>query len=138
VARPSKLTPKLEAELLQALRLGNTRTAACKYVQIPLQRLDVWMRRSDQLRVSVEQAEAAAELRVVGHLVQLVDAGDIQAIKFWLERRRPEHWGRQEHVKVDIEQTIRILAAEMGLDAEQAIAEAQRALTYNTHVARLA
>jgi hypothetical protein len=92
MGRPSKRTPQLEEELLRALRLGNTRTASCQYVGIPLERLERWQRSFVGFRRAVEAAEAAAEVRVVGRLINAVGEGDIAAIKFWLERRRPEHW----------------------------------------------
>lgn len=96
MARPTKRTPQLERSLLQALRLGNTRTAACQYVGIDLGQLARWERRFADFARAVEEAEASAELRLVGRLIEAADGGDVGAIRYWLERRRPETWAPKQ------------------------------------------
>ena len=129
MARPSKRTPALEAELLQALRLGNTRTAACQYVGIDIDTLERWERRYAEFRGAVERAQAAAEVRVVGHLMAAVDDGDVSAIKFWLERRRYAEWGKREQLDVTVRGYAERLAQETGLDADELVREAERIAT---------
>lgn len=122
--RRTRRTPQLEEELLQALRLGNTRTAACAYVGIPLETFDRWLRQFDAFRQAVENAEATAEVRVVGALGRAINHGSVRAQMFWLQTQR----GWQVRERVDIEVTVRTLALQMGLDPDLAVAEAQRLL----------
>jgi hypothetical protein len=91
--RPTKRTPELEEELLRALRLGNSRSTAAAFVGIDDSTLWRWTENFAGFCKRVEAAEATAEVRVVGRLIEAADAGDMQAIKFWLERRRPDSWG---------------------------------------------
>jgi hypothetical protein len=93
VGRPTKRTPHLEAALLQALRAGNTREAACHYAGIDLHTLSRWMRFAT-FATAIEKAETDAEVRFVAQIAKAAQDGTWQAAVWWLERRRPLDYGR--------------------------------------------
>jgi hypothetical protein len=129
MARPSKLTPQLEAAIMQSLRLGNTRTAACKYVGLSLRQFERWMKSSVAFCRAVEQAEGAAQVRVVGRLIEAIDGGSVRAMIYWLSCRGGPEW--KPRTQVDVEVSIaraRAIARELGLDPEEVVAEAQAIL----------
>lgn len=127
MARPTKRTPQVQEAILLALRAGNTRVASALYVGIARETLLRWISRSVAFRHQVEQAEAQAEVRCVTKLSNAANEGDWRAALAWLERRRHEDWGRRD--RIDLVQTVRVLAAERGLsdeETERAVAEAER------------
>jgi hypothetical protein len=93
VGRPTKRTPHVEAALLQALRAGNTRKAACHYAGIDLHTLGRWMRFAT-FATAIEKAETDAEVRFVAQIANAAQDGTWQAAAWWLERRRPLDYGR--------------------------------------------
>ena len=124
MARPSKLTPATEKVILDALRAGATRTAAFEAAGIARSKISVYLRRFGTFRDNVLQAEASAEIYMTVKLRQFVDAGSVKAVTFWLERRRPDDWGR--HDRVELINSVRDLARREGWDAtEEALAVAE-------------
>lgn len=93
MARPTKQEPDTEQRILTALRAGNTRKAAAGYGGIDERTLERWMQRNVGFVGRVKLAEAEAEVSVVTRLLTQIQAGDVAAIRFWLERRRSETWG---------------------------------------------
>jgi hypothetical protein len=99
VGRPSKLGPDVTDRLHEALSKGNFRKVAAVYAGISVPTFDRWM--ADQrpefraFRALVEQAEAEAEVAVVGNLVEL-SKRDHRAGIAWLERRAAERWRLDE------------------------------------------
>jgi len=93
--RPSKLTQLNESRLVDALRKGNHRKVAAAYAGISEATFHRWM--SDQrpdfrdFQAVVEQAEAEAEVEVVGNLVE-ASKRNYRAGVEWLERRAPDRW----------------------------------------------
>ena len=126
VGRPSKRTPEREARLLDALRAGNTRRAACHYAAITEVTFETWCKRYFDFFDAVQKAEADAEVRMVAQIAQAAQTGTWQAAAWWLERRRGEDFARRDRVEVTIRQQAERLAAELGLDAADLISEAER------------
>jgi hypothetical protein len=94
VGRPTKRTPQVEADLVQALRAGNTRQAACRFAGITQRTFERWLR-FDGFVALIEKAESDAEVRMVAHVLKAATDGTWQAAAWWLERRRPEAYGRR-------------------------------------------
>jgi hypothetical protein len=117
LARPSKRTPEREARLLEALRAGNTRRAACHYAGISDEALARWLRASVDFVDAVKKAESDAEVRMVAQIARAAQDGTWQAAAWWLERRRPDDYARRE--RLDLEIYVRQRARELGLDEEE-------------------
>lgn len=123
--RPTKRTPEREKRLLDALRAGNTRKAACHFAGIDPSTLENWLRIS-AFSDAVKKAEADAEVRMVGQVAQAARDGTWQAAAWWLERRRPDDYGRVDRVELTLRQTAERIGAELGITPEELIAEAER------------
>jgi hypothetical protein len=93
VGRPTKRTPRVEADLVAALNAGNTRQAACRYAGIDLHTFGRWLNYASFASV-IEKAEADAEVRNVAVIAKAAQDGTWQASAWWLERRRPLAYGR--------------------------------------------
>jgi hypothetical protein len=98
-AKP-KITAEVEARLLQLLQAGATKKDAVLACGISDQTLLNHEKRSlDFLeRMKKAEAESACEKALV--ISKAARAGSWQAALAWLERRRPEEWGRKDRVEV--------------------------------------
>ena len=115
--RPSKLTPKIQEEILRVIKSGNYIETACAYVGINKSTFYEWLKRgarekdrvaknprakvrkSEQPYVdfsnAVEKALAQAEIRDVAIIGKAAEE-NWQAAAWRLERKFPERWGRKE------------------------------------------
>lgn len=115
--RKTKRTPECEARIQNALLLGNTRKAACRYAGISEDTFADWLKRFPDFSDLVEQAEARVEIEMVSILRKAAKErevvitksktiGDVtitettkrmefdwKAALEWLKRRRPKEWG---------------------------------------------
>lgn len=129
-AGPLGPTPEKIGLILQALRQGDTRRAAAAAAGIHSDTLSAWMRKNDVLRMVVEQAESEAEHNHLMVVVRAAVRGDPKASMWWLERRRPKDYGQYMRVdiKAEVKREAERLASELGIDADAAIAEAEKIL----------
>ena len=106
MARPTKFTTTTKRRLYKALRLGATRTHSAVYAGISYELFRQWMRKGEDGQapfvgfvVAVKRAEAEACMRALENISR---AGEKtwQASAWWLERRYPQEWGRQQRVEV--------------------------------------
>jgi hypothetical protein len=137
MARPGKLTPQVEARILDALRRGNTRTAAAEAAGIDRTQLWRWMERFATFRNEVTRAEAEAEVDAVDTIRDAYRAGDWKAASWWLERQRHADWGKQD--RLEIVTSVRELARAHHLSAEEeaeAVAEAVRLMQEHARAGR--
>jgi hypothetical protein len=87
------------------------------------------MEHNETFRNSVTRAEAEAEIACTGTIKKAAQDGEWHAALAWLERRRPEDWGRKD--RVDIVQVVRVMAQQSGLSDDEtaaAVAEAEQYL----------
>lgn len=101
--RPSKRTPEREIAILNALRLGNTRTAAAAIAEIHYDTLADWAGRDPEFLRAIERAESEAETRFLGQIAKAAADGTWTAAAWWLERRRPEAYARRDRVESKVE-----------------------------------
>ena len=128
MARPSKYTPETVARIAEALEQGATYEAAAAHAGVHYDTLNEWRAEFPAFSVALKKAEAEAELHWLGQIEAAAADGAWQAAAWRLERRYPERWGRRD--RVDVAMTVRReaerLAAQLGLDAAELIAEAER------------
>jgi hypothetical protein len=130
MAPRSKLSESRVEALLNALRVGNTRRAACAHAEIDSATFYRWMLADAALRSEVERAEGEAETRFLAQVARAATNGTWQAAAWWLERRHPADFGLRARldVRVELEAEVRRLAIEAGVDSDTALAEAERLL----------
>ncbi len=105
--RPSKLTPELQAKIVQAISGGNYRAVAAEWVGVSAKTLREWMARGGkakagpfaEFRAAVLEAERAAEIRAVA-LVMKAAAEDPRHAEWWLERKCHGRWGRKDRKEI--------------------------------------
>jgi len=136
MARPDKLTPERHERIVEAIRLGNTREAAAAYARVGERTLYRWLAKGQQARngskcrqlwQDVKEAENEAELTSVA-IIRAAAEKQWTAAAWWLERRRPDQWGRKENLDITIRREAERIAKETGLGIEEIIAEAERML----------
>jgi len=113
--RPPKIDPDLVNRLVTNLRLGAYMDAAAKYVGIGESTLYRWLDRGraeaarvedgeppnpeettyKELWEAIEKARAEAEIRHTGNITTAANNGTWQASAWWLERTRPNKFGRR-------------------------------------------
>jgi transposase len=125
MGRPRKLTPALEAALLRMIRDGVSRAGAARAAGIEWPTFESWTRRFASFSSAVTRAEGASEAALV-RAIRRQAPTDWRAALALLERRFPDTWGRRD--RVDIELYVRTRARELGLDPDEALAEAERVL----------
>lgn len=121
------LAPRQQA-VLAALEAGCTRRAAASAADVHHTTMYRWMEADATFRTAVEKAENVAEARATTLVVKAAYEGQWTAAAWWLERRRPDQYGKRLSVDVSIRDEIAKLAAEYGVDADEAMAEAERIL----------
>ncbi len=130
MARPSKLTPELQAHFCALLRAGNTIEVAAVASGVGVSTYYSWVARADQGRVSdkpyaefsaaVDQAHAEAESILVTRVAQAAAKGSWQAAAWMLERRNPERWSKaseRKHLHGDDDSEREAADPFAGLDA---------------------
>lgn len=134
--RPSKKNEATVSRFLEALRAGNTRRASCLYAGFSEDTLARWLAAFADFAEDVARAEAECEIRNVlliqkaaqerdvvvrkrkvlpdGSVIEEVTTRkefDVAAAQWWLERRRPQEWGRRD--KLDVQGSVDLNASLM-------------------------
>jgi hypothetical protein len=94
VSRPPKYTPQRAERVLQAIHSGCTRAAAASHAGIDETTLYRWVGRYASFASDLRAREDEVEIRAVA-TVQQAWRDDWRAAAWWLERRRPEAYGRR-------------------------------------------
>jgi transposase len=76
---------------MNALKAGNTRSAAGAYAGISRDSFTRWMASNNEFALAVEKAEADCEVKSVA-IIQKAALTTWQAAAWWLERRRTDDW----------------------------------------------
>lgn len=123
MGRPTKLNPETQAKIVNALSAGNYFDTACMFADIDESTGYRWMQRGEaeikrregnvkegtaqwqkaqpfvEFYKAVKAATARAEVAFVAKVRQAAtqddSPGQWQAAAWWLERRRPDMWGRR-------------------------------------------
>lgn len=103
--RKTKLTAELQAEAVKYLKQGQFVETVCSFLKIGKSTWWEWMRKGEagmqpyaEFRDAIEEAHAAAEMRVVTYVAKAVEDDPELALK-WLQRRYPRKFAveYQEH-----------------------------------------
>lgn len=110
--RGTDLNEKVQAKIVEALRAGNTRRAAAAYAGIGESTFHEWLQRGRgqhpertqepifaAFAEAVEKAEADSEVAHVALIHKAAREGQWTASAWWLERRRPDDYGRKVAIK---------------------------------------
>ena len=127
--RPSKLTDTVKARLVQAITSGNYHDAACTYAGISPRSFYYWLEKGSTATSgeykdfydSIQEAEAACELRMVGQWQQHMNK-DWRAIAEFMGRRYFDRWGKRERndINQQIEGELEVKVYEIDLGGELA------------------
>lgn len=106
--RPTKLTPQVQARIVQAIVGGNDITVAAAYAGIHRDTFYYWLERGraakrgiySDFSDAIEKAQADAETRNVALIAKAAQDGTWTAAAWWLERKYPERWGRKERHEI--------------------------------------
>ena len=120
--RPTKLTPQVQARIVQAIVGGNDITVAAAYAGIGKTTFYEWLERGRkeaarlaassrakpkdsetpfaEFADAIQKAQADAETRNVALIAKAAQEGTWTAAAWWLERKYPERWGRKDRHEV--------------------------------------
>lgn len=110
MGRPTKLTDEVQQRVVSALRAGQRLDVAASHAGVAAATVREWVARgrgTDGRRhtaryaafaEAVERAPASAEMRAVATVLKAGES-TLQACAWWLERTRPEHYGRRARVE---------------------------------------
>lgn len=103
MARPTKLTAATSARVCEALALGVSWAAAAAHAGLSERCVMEWCERGRkgekvfaQFLQDTTRARDAAEVRYAAVVAKAAKEGNEGAARWWLERRRPETWGRKD------------------------------------------
>ena len=106
MARRTKLTPDTKEDIVNALRAGNSRRDSALYAGVSETTFYSWMSRGREgeplyaeFLEAVEKAEAQSVVRNVA-IIQRAAEETWQAAAWWLERKRPDDWGRRQRMDI--------------------------------------
>lgn len=101
--RPSKISPEIQARVVQAIQAGNYLEVAAAYAGLSKDTLYRWMKagaRSSsgpyrEFSDAIQKALADAEVRDVALIAKAAADGEWTAAAWRLERKFPDRWGRR-------------------------------------------
>ncbi len=107
--RPLKLTPTIQTRICKLIRDGNFRCVAARAAGVGVTTLTTWLARGKRrktgpyraFRAALLEAEQEAEIKMVARVVK-ASAKDAKHAEWWLERKRPDRWGRKDKSKVEL------------------------------------
>ncbi len=113
--RPTKLTPEVQQTIVTYLKAGNYVETAAAAAGISKETIYAWLKRGAKAKKgihrefsdAIEKALAEGEILAVRSILE-ADEKQWQARAWWLERRRPDRWGRKERVDLNVKGTVQI------------------------------
>ena len=129
--RKLKLDQELIEQVSLIIRQGNYAQTACEMVGIGTTTYYRWLETAEkdnapkiyrEFRDAIKRAEAQAEVRSVTRIMQAADEGTWQASAWYLERKHPTKWGRNDKLRQEITGADGA-PLEVTIDARQAVLE---------------
>lgn len=105
MGRPTKLTPKVQERVCEAIAQGATYALAAKYAGIHYDTFNEWMKAGEEAESgefsdfsdAVKEAEGKAAVKWLKKIEVAANKGNWTAAAWKLERRYPQEYGRQIH-----------------------------------------
>lgn len=85
--RPTKMTPEVVTKLMAAFNMGYNDTEAVLYAGISRKTLYDWLCEKPDFRYKINLAKAQPTIKAKQVLITAINAGDVNAAKWWLERK---------------------------------------------------
>ena len=109
VGRPSKLTDELCKEIVDYIKQGNYPSTAACLCGVAESTFYQWMKLGRERKTgkfvefmeAVRSAEKFAEAYHIQLLRKAAEEGNVGASKWWLTNKFPEHWGKENQMKVE-------------------------------------
>jgi len=108
--RSTKLNSRVQNTIVKCLKDGNTRNDSALYAGIGVSTFYLWLDRGRagespyvEFLEAVEKAEAEAMIANVA-IIQRAANDTWQAAAWWLERKRPDDWGRRQRMDIGTSQ----------------------------------
>ncbi len=108
--RPTKLTQDLAEKIVEAIRGGNYAQVAAATAGISEETFYTWLKRGKDEAEGIYREFSDAVLAASGEAEQekldrlrrevLAEDGDWKAAAWWLERRFPKRWGKQQRLEI--------------------------------------
>lgn len=127
MGRKSKLTTDVQDKIVQALRAGNYFETACEYAGVSPSTAYEWIQRGEgrhpkrrrtkvyaEFAEAVKKAAANAEVKNVA-VIQQATNDSWRAAAWWLQRRFPSRWGRQEN-RIDVPDELLLLLPDLVME----------------------
>ena len=124
--RPTKYTPDTVKAITDAIRVGCTYRLACQLAGISDETFARWQARYVDFVEAIKKADAECVAIRLSRISQAGKAGTWQADAWVLERRYANEFGNRTRLDVNIRQEAERLAEQVGVSADELLAEAQR------------
>jgi hypothetical protein len=121
----TKFTEDRVQRFLLAVRAGSTFRAAALSVGWSEDSFQRYRAEDAVFAAQVEEADGLAEVHLVATVREAAQTNWHAAMEL-LSRRWPSAWGRHDAIDIDLRVQVRRLAAELGLDEQAILAEAER------------
>jgi transposase len=117
MARPSKLTPEVQAEIVRRVLVGAPYETACQAVGIDYFTFRRWMQAGEKARTgkyrefceAVKRAESTCKANMAAVIARAANDGDWRAAEAYLKRRDRANWGDQVAVEHSGDVTIKVV-----------------------------
>lgn len=105
--RPSKKTPDVVTKLLTAFSAGYNDTEACFYADISRETYYRWLQEMPEFRDKIEVAKSVLNMKAKDLLVAAIGQGDLNAAKWWLERRARKEFDKTDSDREELPSSYR-------------------------------
>ena len=126
--RPTTVTPKARKQYLKAIRLGMHRIPAARSAGTSVQALRRFIESDpagEEFRKQCLEADAEAEIRLLGLVNTAADEGDVKAAQWLLAVKWPGRYSQLKHLQKEMAKLIAQLEVERERLRQQADAASQ-------------
>ena len=108
VGRPTKLTDKVEEEIVGILRLGLSERTAQEFVRVDHSTFERWKVRDDNFATTIKKAQAEARIKMTSRLVRQIESDNTTALIFWLKCRAKDEFTEKQEFDIGTHEPIKV------------------------------